>query len=140
MAELKTRKTDLPIDAFLTGAATGERLDDCRALVAMMREATGDSGAIWGPAIVGFGPHAYTSGGKVNAWFQIGFSPRKGDLSIYVAGGSPKVRALLPKLGKHKATAGGCLYVKRLADVDRETLTKILAASVEHARETAAKG
>jgi hypothetical protein len=139
MAELKTQKTDVPIDEFLAGAADGERLQDCRELLAMMRKATGDEGAMWGPAIAGFGPHAYVAGKSVNDWFQIGFSPRKGDLSIYVAGGSPEVRALLPKLGKHKATAGGCVYVKRLADVDRKVLAKILDASVAHARKTSAK-
>jgi hypothetical protein len=138
MPEIKTKRTAVSIEEFLAGAASGERLDDCRELVEMMRQATGDAGAMWGPAIAGFGAHAYRSGKELNAWFQVGFSPRKGDLSIYVAGGSPAVRALLPKLGKHKATAGGCVYVKRLADVDREVLARIFTASVAHARETSA--
>jgi hypothetical protein len=140
VAELKTQRSAASIDDFLARAAEGERLEDCRTLVAMMREATGDPGAMWGAAIVGFGPHAYLSGTKLNDWFQIGFSPRKGDLSIYVAGGSPKVRALLPRLGKVKATPGGCVYVKRLAAIDVAVLAEIFEASVEHSRATTVRG
>ena len=110
---------------------TADRRDDCEALVAMMEKATGKKGVLWGPKIVGFGEHrlVYDSGRQLD-WFEVGFSPRKSELVLYGVALDP---AALKKLGKHK-TGKGCLYVKRLADVDATVLHGMIAASVKGKR------
>ncbi len=117
MAELKTKATSASVTEFLNSIADDERRADCKTLVAMMTKATKAKPVMWGPAIVGFGDHEYTSAnGKPNKWFQAGFSPRKQALTLYLMGGSDK--QLLAKLGAH-TTGAACLYVKRLEDVHR---------------------
>ncbi len=61
-------------------------------------------------------------------WFQAGFSPRKQALTLYLMGGTDK--ALLEKLGK-STTGMSCLYIKRLDDVHRPTLQKLITDSVK---------
>jgi hypothetical protein len=43
--------------------------------------------------------------------------------------GSDDCKALLAKLGKH-TTGKGCLYIKKLADVDQEVLKAMVVKSV----------
>jgi hypothetical protein len=133
MAKLKTQATKASAAQFINAIADEARRKDCKALVAMMTKATKAKPVMWGPAIIGFGDYQYTgSTGKPTEWFQVGFSPRKAALSLYLMGG--KDPTLLAKLGKVKvsgtAMAAGCLYIKRLGDVDRPTLQKLIAASV----------
>jgi hypothetical protein len=59
---------------------------------------------------------------------KIGFSPRKGNLTLYVLNNSEKQEPLLEKLGKHKR-GKGCLYIKRLSDVDEKVLEKLIATA-----------
>lgn len=98
---------------------------DCEQLDAWMRAATGANGMLYGAAIVGYGTTVVSyANGREAPWFTLGFSPRKQALVLY--GVMPGVTdELLEKLGKHE-TGKGCLYVKRLADVDAETLQQIL--------------
>ena len=92
---------------------------------------------MWGPAIIGFGDHEYTgASGKPTKWFEVGFSPRKAALSLYLMGG--KDVKLLAKLGP-SSTSGtdmqaGCLYIKRLDDVHQPTLQKLIDTSVKRLR------
>ena len=128
-AEIKTKETDASVEDFLNGL-TDEQGEDARKIIGMMMNLTGDKPKMWGTAIIGFGNRVYTSPatGREVDWMKIGFSPRKGNLSLYVLNGAPKQVELLEKLGKHK-TGKGCLYVKRLADVDEKILEKIIAAA-----------
>ena len=129
MAEMKTRKTGASVEAFL-GALEAPRREDCRALVRLMREATGAPPKMWGPSIVGFGAHHYKyESGREGEWFLAGFSPRKAALTLYLTSGLRHDAALLRKLGKHK-TGGGCLYIKKLADVDLEVLAQLIQGAV----------
>jgi Domain of unknown function (DU1801) len=131
MAELKTQKTGDSVDAFLDALPDEERRRDCRAVAAMMREATGAEARMWGPAIVGFGDHHYRyESGRENDWFQVGFSPRKAALTIYLMGGLQLMAPQLAKLGKY-TTGKGCLYVKRLADIDEAALREMIDRAVE---------
>jgi hypothetical protein len=103
----------------------------------MMTKATKGKPVMWGPAIIGFGDHEYTgASGKPTKWFEIGFSPRKAALSLYLMGG--KDAKLLAKLDKAKAggtkMAAGCLYIKRLDDVHEPTLQKLIETSVTRVR------
>ena len=135
MAELKTQKTKASVSEFINAIEDDDRRKDCKALVAMMTKATKAKPVMWGSAIVGFGDHEYVgASGKSTKWFQVGFSPRKAALSLYLIGG--KDEKLLAKLGPNSMGAG-CLYIKRLEDVDRPTLQKLIETSVK--RITAAR-
>lgn len=129
MPELVTRKTKESIAAFLKRAVAGDRHDDCRTLVKMMEKATGDKAAMWGTAIIGCGssPIVYANGDVLD-WPIAAFSPRKDALTIYGLKAAPKFATLIKKLGTHKMR-GGCLYIKKLADVDEKVLAELIKAS-----------
>ena len=131
--ELKTKQTTVNVEKFLA-AVEPERREDCRTLVAMMREATGDDPKMWGPSIVGFGQYHYKyASGHEGDMCELGFSPRKRELSIYITCDLAEYRGELERLGKHK-TGKSCLYVKRLADIDLAVLRKMIDKSLAQTR------
>ena len=129
MAELKTRATRASVEQFLQGI-TDERIrQDCYALVKIMKSATKAEPKMWGTGIVGFGDYHYVyASGREGDWFLAGFSPRAQNLTLYSMGGFDP--ALLQKLGKYK-TGKGCLYIRKLEDVDLTVLNQLINASVE---------
>jgi hypothetical protein len=87
---------------------------------------------MWGSSIVGFGSYHYKyESGREGDTIIAGFSPRKQSLTIYNMGGLDQRDNLLKKLGKH-TTGGGCLYIKRLDDIDLPTLKRLIEESVKH--------
>lgn len=129
-ADLKTKTTAASVDVFID-AQSAEMAADCRTIIALMKKVTGEEPKLWGPSIVGFGQYHYTyDTGREGDWFLVGFSPRKANMTIYISGGFDGADAVLAKLGKH-TTGKGCLYVKRLADVDLKVLEKLLASGVK---------
>ena len=129
-AEIKTKETDASVDGFLNGVEDEHQRADSYKVIEMMRRTTGDDPKMWGAAIVGFGNRVYTSPatGREVDWMKIGFSPRKGNLTLYVLNNSEKQESLLEKLGKHKR-GKGCLYIKRLSDVDEKVLEKLIGTA-----------
>ncbi|HUQ89223.1 MAG TPA: DUF1801 domain-containing protein [Vicinamibacterales bacterium] len=137
MAELKTKATTASVVDFLNGIEDDTRREDCKALVSMMTRATKAKPRMWGTAIIGFGDHEYFgASGKPTKWFEVGFSPRKAALSLYLMGG--KDAKLVAKLGATKLSStgmeAGCLYIKRLDDVHKPTLQKLIETSVKRVR------
>ena len=131
MAELKTKETTESVSAFLDRIADEGRREDCRAVVDIMQSVTKEEPRMWGTSIVGFGRYRYKyKSGREGEWMITGFSPRKGDLTLYIFGGFDKFSDLMPNLGKYK-TAGSCLYIRKLADVDVKVLRKLVAQSVK---------
>lgn len=130
MAELKTKKTNLSVDAFLKKIPEAEKRKDAFEIVELMEKATKAKGKMWGSAIIGFGGRRlkYDSGRELD-WFVMGFSPRKQNLTFYVSGAADKQQVLLKKLGKHK-TGKGCLYINKLEDVDIAVLKEIINKGV----------
>ena len=128
MAEIKTKPSDVSVDAFLDSVEHPVRRADSKALRPMMERVTGEPAVMWGPSIVGFGSYhyRYASGHEGNAC-RVGFSPRSANLTLYV-GGFPEYEALLAKLGKHKCSKA-CLYLNTLADVDLAVLEEIARRS-----------
>lgn len=135
MAEQKTQPTQASVKAFLDRSAPDqERRADCETLIRIMKKATGEPPRMWGPTIVGFGTYHYRyASGHEGDSCLVGFSPRKGDLSIYVMGMGPERDALLTRLGKHRM-GKACLYVRRLSDIDLEVLERLVAVSVKELR------
>ena len=133
---MKTIPTKASVAAFIRAVPDEARRKDCRALISMMREATGARPKLWGSSIVGFGSYHYKyPTGREGEWFITGFSPRKGNLSIHIMAGCARYGELLQKLGKHK-TGVACLYVKKLADIDLATLRALVKESFEHVSKT----
>lgn len=94
---------------------------------------------MYGPSIIGFGTYHYTyASGHSGSAPLAAFSPRHGgqarktELVIYL-GQEALDPAALAKLGKHRATKG-CLYVKRLADIDLKVLKALVKKSVAATR------
>jgi uncharacterized protein YdhG (YjbR/CyaY superfamily) len=98
----------------------------------MMKKASGEEPKMWGGSIIGFGDKRYKSPktGREVDWFLIGFSPRKANLSLYLMINHKEHAAAINKLGKHK-TAGGCIYINKLADIDVKVLKGMIEASVK---------
>ena len=135
MAELKTKRTDSSVKAFLDKVTDESRRKDCQALVRMMTRAVKAKPKMWGPAIIGFGDYRYKyASGRENDWFLVGFSPRKQDLTLYIMAGFDRFDALLATLGKYK-TGKSCLYIKRLSDIDLSVLEALIVASVKHLKQ-----
>lgn len=59
----------------------------------------------------------------------MGFSPRKAAISLYVYSGMEEHEPLLKNLGKFKM-GKGCIYVKKLSDINQEELKKIMGATI----------
>jgi len=137
MAENKTVPTDQSVEDFLSGVADEQKRKDSFALVDLMREITRLEPRMWGSSIVGFGSYHYKyASGREGDTMLAGFSPRKQNLALYNMGGVDPNDALLKKLGKH-TTGKGCLYIRRLDDVDLPTLKRLLEASVKRVQERA---
>src|SRR5882672_8006905 len=118
MAELKTKKTELSVDAFIKKMPEPQKRKDAVAILELMEKATKAKGKMWGTAIVGFGDrHLKDESGRELDWFVMGFSPRKQNLTLYVSGAVRTQQELLKKLGKH-ITGKGCLYINKLDEVD----------------------
>lgn len=130
MARLQTTPTGQSVTAFLAGVKDPERKKDCRALVTLMRRVTKAPPKLWGRGIVGFGRYHFVyPSGREGDWMLTGFSPRGSTLVLYVMGGLDDAKPLLARLGAHKA-GKGCLYVKRLADIDVAVLERLVRQSV----------
>ena len=136
MSEAKTRPTDQSVEAFLEGLADEGQRRDGRALVALMREVTGEEPRMWGPSIVGFGSYHYRyASGREGDWPLTGFSPRKQNLTLYLSYGLEGHADLLGRLGKHKL-GKACLYLKRLDDADPAALRELIKRSVDELART----
>jgi hypothetical protein len=135
--KLKTKPTTKSVDAFLKGIEDEGRRRDALELLALMKKATKKNPKMWGTAIVGFGDLQYQyASGQIGDWFQAGFSPRKAALTIYLMGGLKKHASMLPALGKYKL-GGGCLYLRRLEDVDKSALSRLIEATVASSQDRA---
>jgi hypothetical protein len=130
MADNKTKPTGLSVMAFIGALTDPTRQADARTLVKLMQDASGEEPKVWGPSIIGFGNYHYTyDSGREGDMPVIGFSPRKAAIVLYIASGFTDAEALLARLGKH-TTGKGCLYIKKLADVDPTTLEAVIVQSV----------
>ncbi|SPE43120.1 conserved hypothetical protein [Candidatus Sulfopaludibacter sp. SbA3] len=135
MADSKTKTTTVSVAAFIDALTDETRRADAKAIVKLMQSATGEKPKMWGPSIVGFGSYHYKyDSGREGDAPVVGFSPRKAATVFYNITAFSGAEALLAKLGKH--TMGkGCLYIKKLADVDREVFEELVVQSTAAARE-----
>ena len=134
MAENKTQPTQLKVSEFINSIEDKVKRADCRELMKLMSETTGNRAKMWGTSIVGYGKYHYKyASGREGDFFLTGFSPRKQALTIYIVSGFSINPKLMEKLGKYK-TGKSCLYVKKLDDVDRSALAQLVKESVAYIR------
>jgi Domain of unknown function (DU1801) len=130
MADNKTKPTKLSVSAFIDRLTDRTKRADAKTLVQLMQTAAGEKPKMWGPSIIGFGSYHYRyESGREGNMPVIAFSPRKAATVLYNLTGFSDSEALRAKLGKH-TTGKGCLYIKKLADVDQQVLEALVVKSV----------
>jgi len=134
MADNKTNATKQSVAAFIDRIKDSSRRADAKTLVKLMQKAAGEKPTMWGPSIIGFGSHHYVyDSGREGDMPLISFSPRKAATVLYGIAGFNGSEALMAKLGKH-TTGKGCLYIKKLSDVDQKVLETMAAKAVAAGR------
>ena len=134
MPENKTKQTRASVATYLAGIQDDIRREDCETLARLMTKVTKEKPRMWGTSIVGFGTlHYKYESGREGDTCLVGFSSRKSDISVYGLASSPHREALLAQLGKHK-TGKGCLYIRRMSDIDEGVLERLIAGSVTEKR------
>lgn len=141
MAEPKTKATNASVKEFLGGVEPAEKREDGLALLEIFTKVTGEKAVMWGDSIVGFGSYHYKSerSKQEGDWFVVGFSPRKQNMTLYILIGN-QGNPLLEKLGKHKASGGGCIYINKLADVDQKILADLIKTAYQHMKKAYPSG
>ncbi len=127
MGKLKTQRTATSVDVFINAITDHARRQDCITLLNLMKGATGVDPEVWSSGAVGFGTYHYkSSSGQEGDWFPVGFASRKAAITLYLGLALGEFEELLAKLGTYK-TGKGCIYIKRLADVDLAVLEQLVA-------------
>lgn len=133
MAELKTKQNNADVTNFInTFADTELKKKDSFEILNLMQDSTGFEPKMWGDSIIGFGQYHYKSerSRQEGDWFLVGFSPRKTAISLYVYTGCLGQDDLLKDLGKFKM-GKSCIYIKKLSDINQETLVKLIKSTKE---------
>ena len=130
--ELKTKKNDASVTAFLEAVENEDRRSDSYDVLKIMEEIMGEPAKMWGASIVGFGSYHYVyASGKEGDWMVTGFSPRKQAMTLYIMAGFDRYDELMVQLGKF-TTGKSCLYLKNLSDVNESVLRELITASCDH--------
>ena len=132
IAIIKTKQTESSVEDFINSIADEQERTDSNVILNLMQKAMKDKPKMWGSSMIGFGKMIYRSPatGREVEWFKIGFSPRKANLSIHLCGSLQQHTESFKLLGKH--TLGtGCLYIKKLTDVDLKILEKIIYSTAK---------
>lgn len=132
MSDNKTTPNDQDVEEFLNAIEDERKRKDSFTILELMKQASGMEPKMWGSSIVGFGSYHYKyESGREGDAILAGFSPRKQNLTLYGMGGFEQFDDMLNKLGKH-TTGKGCLYIKRLDDVDLPTLKSLIEQSFKN--------
>ena len=130
--ELKTKLNDASVEDFINAVEDETIRADCFEIAKLMKQVTKAEPKMWGSSIVGFGSYHYKgASGREGDWMLVGFSPRKQNLTLYIMAGFDDYPELLKKLGKF-STGKSCLYIKKLADVDKKVLKELVSESIQY--------
>lgn len=125
---LVNAETDRSVSEFIEAVPNSVRREDGKKLLQLLKDVTGKEPKIWGKSIVGYGKYSYQrKNGDEFEWFDVGFSPGKAHMTVYFMFDLEKEK-LLEQLGPHKK-GRGCLYIKKLEDVDISVLKKMIKKS-----------
>lgn len=130
--EPKTKLNNASVNLFLESVENQQRRDDAFEICDIMSALTKEEPKMWGGSIVGFGTYHYVyKSGVGGDWMQVGFSPRKTALTLYIMSGFTAYEGLMQNLGKYK-TGKSCLYINKLEDVDLKILKKLIRESIKY--------
>ncbi len=128
-ANNKTQPTNTDVIDFLASVEDQKQRADSEHLIDLMHKISGKPPVMWGPSIIGFGLYHYTyDSGREGDMPEIGFSPRKGKIALYITDDSTKYPEITTRLGKFK-TSKACLYINKLEDVDVDVLEELIKAA-----------
>ncbi len=137
MAELKTKQTNANVHDFINSFAdTEQKKQDGFELLKILQDYTGFEPKMWGPTMIGYGSYHYKSdrSKQEGDWPLVGFSPRKAAISLYVYSGCTGQDEMLKELGKFKM-GKGCIYVKKLSDINQDVLKKMVTTTIQFLKE-----
>ena len=114
------------VETYLGSIVDERQREDSRILVETITRITGEQPKMWG-SIIGFGElhYKYASGHEGDT-MTIGLAARKQALTSYGLIYYETNREYLERLGKH-SVGKGCLYIKRLSDIDMTVLEEMIA-------------
>lgn len=136
MAKTKTTETNVSVQDFIESYVENDlKKADSYRLIELMSEWSGFPPRLWGASIIGFGSYhyKYESGHEGNAPL-IGFSPRKTEFSFYIYSPIPEQETFLKSLGRFKK-GKACIYVRKLTDIDLDTLKKMVDSTIAYLNE-----
>lgn len=134
MAKNKTFETENSVTDFINSVADETKRADSFRIVEIMEKHSGYPAKMWGPAIVGFGTYHYKyDSGREGDTPMVAFSPRKAAIALYLSTNFPAKETLLQKFGKHN-TGKGCIYLKKLSDINLDVLNEMIVASIAHSK------
>lgn len=132
MTKSKTILTESSVAHFINTIENATKRNGALELVKIMQEETGFDAKMWGQNNIGFGRYhyKYESGHEGDAPL-VAFSPKKEAISLYIDLSFENKEELLSGFGKHKV-GKGCIYIKKIANIEVEILKKIISLSVEN--------
>jgi hypothetical protein len=134
-ANNKTTETTQSVTDFINAVPDESKRADAFKLSDIMQAQTGFEPKLWGPSIIGFGSYHYKyESGREGDAPLVAFSPRKDAISLYTMLPEEKRESLLQRLGKHKA-GKGCIYIRKVSDVDEKVIKEMIDASVAYLKE-----
>ncbi len=134
MAANKTTETTASVSRFISSIKDETKRKDSISLIELIKKQTGYEPKMWGPSIIGFGSYHYKyESGREGDSLLVGFSPRTSALTLYLSGNFDQREELLEKLGRHK-TGKGCIYVRKLDDIDIGVLQLMITNHLNHIR------
>jgi len=131
----KTTETKNSVRGFIDAVTDDTKRNDCFELIKLISKLTALEAKMWGPSIVGFGSYHYKyESGREGDSPLVAFSPRASSIALYLSGHFDNREQLLEKLGKHK-TDKGCIHIKKLQEINIDTLTQMITNHIKHIKE-----
>jgi len=134
MAQNKTVETKASVGAYVKKIADEKKRKDFAAIIELVSSSTGIEPKMWGPAIVGFGSYHYKyDSGREGDAPLFGLAARVNAITLYLGSKFDGRDELLAKFGKYTASKG-CVYIKKLGDIDTAVLVKMVKKSIEYSK------
>lgn len=126
MSSPKTRPGVVKVEDFLD-KLEDDREFEANELIDIMSDITGEPPVMWGGSIIGFGSMdlKYASGRELE-WPILAFSPRKHKISLYITNQAEDYIPQLENLGGKYSIGKGCIYLRKLNDVDIDKLRELI--------------
>ena len=134
MAKNKTVETEESVADYIAAISDEKKRKDFSEIVELITKSMKLEPKMWGPSIVGWGSYHYIyESGREGDAPLMGISSRANSITLYLGSKFKDRDELISKFGKHKVS-GGCFHIKKLEDIDKGILVKMVKNSVEHTK------